>query len=124
MGSEVGGETVTRRAVGGIMSEGMLCDSPMLGWSGGAAGVAVLIPATFNPGDSPPSSRPRGDGGGEAAAAADVPPVTDSMYEKKMTKEERKAAAKAAREAKKLAKKGEKKSEGKAKPDGTAAAEE
>jgi len=89
VGSEVEGVKVTRRAVGGTTSEGMLCDSPMLGWSGGAAGIAVLIPDSFNPGDSPPSSRPRGDGGG-AATAEPVGPVTGGLYEKKMTKEEKK----------------------------------
>mmetsp|Transcript_33619 Transcript_33619/g.77687 ORF Transcript_33619/g.77687 Transcript_33619/m.77687 type:complete len:256 (-) Transcript_33619:85-852(-) len=118
VGSEVEGVKVTRRAVGGTTSEGMLCDSPMLGWSGGAAGIAALIPDSFNPGDSPPSSRPRGDGGG-AATAEPVGPVTGGLYEKKMTKEEKKAAAKAAREAKKAAKKS-----GKGKDDGAAAEEE
>lgn len=103
VGTEIGDEKVTRRSVGGTMSEGMLMDSPLLGWAGGASGVAVLIPESgFAPGDKPPMSRPRqGDSG---AATPPVAPVIETMFERKQTKEERKAAAKAAREAKKAAK--------------------
>ena len=32
------GDKVKRAPVGGVMSEGMLCDGPMLGWAGGGAG--------------------------------------------------------------------------------------
>ena len=46
-------------AVGGVMSRGMLCDSPMLAWTGGAKGVVQQLPDTFAVGDKPPSSRPR-----------------------------------------------------------------
>jgi tRNA-binding EMAP/Myf-like protein len=48
--------------VAGVMSEGMICDSIMLGWAGGAAGLAVQIPATFALGSEAPSSKPRMDG--------------------------------------------------------------
>ena len=54
------GNIVTKRSVGGVMSEGMLCDSPMLNWTGGAAGQAVFLPEDFAAGSKPPTSRPRG----------------------------------------------------------------
>lgn len=46
-------------SVGGILSKGMLCDSPMLGWTGGAKGVVVQLPESYKIGDQPPESRPR-----------------------------------------------------------------
>lgn len=49
-------------ASGGRASHGMICDSTMLGWVGGGAGAAALLPETFAPGDTPPVSRPRMDG--------------------------------------------------------------
>ena len=45
--------------VGGVKSHGMLCDAPMLGWAGGGAGTAALVPDSFAPGAAPPPSRPR-----------------------------------------------------------------
>merc|ERR1712203_1016818 len=51
---------VKKANVGGAPSEGMICDSGMLGWTGGGAGAAALLPDTFAPGDTPPESRPRG----------------------------------------------------------------
>lgn len=54
------GFTVTKTNVGGVNSEGVLCDCPMLNWTGGAAGAAVKLPESFQPGDSPPDERPRG----------------------------------------------------------------
>ena len=99
------GEKVKRAPVGGVMSEGMLCDGPMLGWAGGGAGTAVLLPDTFKPGDKPPGSRPRLDGGsgGDDAPAAPVAkstgPGVDALFEKKMSKEEKKAALAAKRAA-------------------------
>jgi phenylalanyl-tRNA synthetase beta chain len=54
-------ELVARATVGGVRSEGMVCDSAMLGWAGGAAGQAVFLPESFGPGDLPPTARPRGD---------------------------------------------------------------
>eukprot|EP00966_Prymnesium_polylepis_P263381 6083751-Prymnesium_polylepis.1 len=44
VGSKVNGEAVKKAAVGGQTSEGMLCDAPMLGWKGGGAGAAALVP--------------------------------------------------------------------------------
>jgi tRNA-binding EMAP/Myf-like protein len=46
-------------AVGGIMSHGMLCDSPMLSWTGGAKGAIQQLPEGFIVGDMPPPCRPR-----------------------------------------------------------------
>jgi tRNA-binding EMAP/Myf-like protein len=53
------GTVVTKRSVGGASSEGIICDSPMLGWVGGGAGTAALVPDSFAVGAAPPSSRPR-----------------------------------------------------------------
>lgn len=48
-------------SVGGVKSYGMVCDSPMLKWVGGAKGVVQQIPesAGFKVGDKPPATRPR-----------------------------------------------------------------
>ena len=61
---EMNGETIVikRQSVGGVMSEGMLVDYPMLGWRGGAVGICVQIPDSFALGSSPPKSKPRLDG--------------------------------------------------------------
>jgi tRNA-binding EMAP/Myf-like protein len=53
---------VKEAKVGGCTSQGMLCDAPMLGWTGGGAGNAALVPESFEPGDAPPERRPRMDG--------------------------------------------------------------
>jgi tRNA-binding EMAP/Myf-like protein len=98
-----------------VTSEGMLCDGPMLGWQGGGAGAAALLPESFKPGEAPPRSRPRLDGGGDgdapaAPVAKSTGPGVDSLFEKKLTKEEKKAAQekkKAERAAKKAAKGGD-----------------
>ena len=60
---EADGESVKIKptSVGGVISHGMLCDSGMLGWTGGGAGNAVVIPDSFAVGATPPESRPRGD---------------------------------------------------------------
>lgn len=46
-------------SVAGVMSHGMLCDSVMLGWTGGAKGIAQKMPSSCLVGSAPPSSRPR-----------------------------------------------------------------
>jgi tRNA-binding EMAP/Myf-like protein len=53
-------------SVGGVKSSGMVCDSPMLKWTGGAKGVVQQLPEfdeASNPqyfvGNAPPASRPR-----------------------------------------------------------------
>lgn len=58
-GAVVGDITVKKAVVGGVASEGMLCDPPMLGWVGGGAGAAALVPESFEPGARPPETRPR-----------------------------------------------------------------
>ena len=57
-----GGEDieVKKAPVGGQMSEGMVCDAPMLGWKGGAAGAAAVVPDSFALGSKPPAEKPRG----------------------------------------------------------------
>eukprot|EP00793_Prasinoderma_coloniale_P000592 PRCOL_00003740-RA len=61
--TQKGDEVVVKKTtVGGRKSEGIVCDSPMLGWVGGAAGNAAFLPESFKPGDAPPSRRPRMDG--------------------------------------------------------------
>ena len=49
---------VKKTTVGGKPSLGMLCDSVMLGWAGGSAGAAVLLPASVENGSEPPSEKP------------------------------------------------------------------
>lgn len=97
---------VKKATVGGVISEGMLCDSIMLGWTGGAKGVAVNLPDSIEVGSVPPSSKPRPNGGGETESAP-IPENLPGLFEKKLTKEEkkklaaeRKAKRKAAKEAK------------------------
>jgi tRNA-binding EMAP/Myf-like protein len=98
---------VKKVTVGGVSSEGMLCDSKMLGWIGGAKGIAVNLADSFGVGTLPPSSKPRPndsflvDGGGgekDAEPAAALP----GLFEKKLSKEEKKSLA-AERKAKKMA---------------------
>lgn len=64
VGAKIGdpedGLVVKKRSIGGVMSEGMICDAPMLKWAGGAAGQAVFLSEEFVPGSKPPMSRPRG----------------------------------------------------------------
>jgi len=87
-------ELVGKATVGGVPSEGMLCDSVMLGWKGGAAGLAALLPAGIAaPGDAPPRSRPRGGGAAAAPAAPVAAKAAEMMFKPKLTKEEKKAAA-------------------------------
>ena len=116
IGASLKDESKVKKAmVGGVTSEGMLCDGPMLGWQGGGAGAAALLPESFKPGEAPPRSRPRLDGAGDgdapaAPVAKSTGPGVDSLFEKKLTKEEKKAAQekkKAERAAKKAAKGGD-----------------
>jgi tRNA-binding EMAP/Myf-like protein len=62
VGAIVGDEALKAKTVGGRTSQGMLCDAPMLGWTGGGAGNAALVPDAFAPGARPPDRRPRMDG--------------------------------------------------------------
>ncbi|CAD2220652.1 hypothetical protein AGDE_00716 [Angomonas deanei] len=58
-GAVVKGETVVKTNVKGVPSRGMVCDSTMLGWAGGGAGAAVVLPDSYAIGTRPPASRPR-----------------------------------------------------------------
>jgi tRNA-binding EMAP/Myf-like protein len=98
---------VKKTPVGGVMSDGMFCDSKMLGWTGGSAGVAQVIPDNFAIGSSPPAQKPRPN---EAATTEAAPSAEQGLFEKKLTKEQKKKLAeerKKAREAKKAAGKNE-----------------
>ena len=92
-----------KTSVGGVMSEGMLCDSRMLGWSGGAEGQAVQIPASIEIGAPPPATKPRPND----EKQEQLPPIGDSdncLFEKKLSKEEKKKLAEEKRKARKAAK--------------------
>lgn len=98
---------VTKMSVGGVMSEGMLCDSRMLLWSGGGHGVAAVMPDSFAIGSAPPEEKPRPK---EPEPEPEPKVEVKGLFEKKLTKEEKKklaeerrAARKAAKEAKKAA---------------------
>ena len=94
---------VTKTSVGGTMSDGMMCDSKMLGWTGGAAGVAVQVPDDFDIGSPPPATKPRPKDSNNTEASA-APPAGEGLYERKLTKEEKKKLAAEKRAAKKAAK--------------------
>lgn len=86
---------IKKTSVGGVMSEGMLCDSQMLGWKGGAHGVAATVPDSFELGSPPPSEKPRPKGaGGDSGGVGDLVELP-GLFEKKvkLTKEQKKAAA-------------------------------
>eukprot|EP00759_Apiculatamorpha_spiralis_P031435 PhF_6_TR33090/c0_g1_i1/m.48719 len=61
VGALVNDEPIKKTSVGGKPSHGMVCDAPMLGWTGGGAGAAVLLPESFPVGSAPPDKRPRND---------------------------------------------------------------
>ncbi|CAJ1965065.1 unnamed protein product [Cylindrotheca closterium] len=101
--SEEGEEIqLTKSTVGGHPSWGMICDTRMLGWSGGAAGVAVQLDESFPVGTEPPASKPRPKQQEEDEVPAG--PVEDGLFERKLTKEEKKKLAAEKRAAKKAAK--------------------
>ena len=98
------GEEITVKAttVGGVLSQGLFCDSKMLGWTGGAAGVAAQMPATIELGQAPPSTKPRPQ---DNAATEPLPPSQgEGLFEKKLSKEEKKKLAEERRRARKAAK--------------------
>ena len=106
IGTVVEDVEVKKMSVGGTTSEGMLCDSKMLNWAGGAEGLCVQVPASFSPGDPAPTSKPRLDGGTTPAAA---PEKSDKELkaEAKAAKKAEAAAKKEARKAKKNLRKGD-----------------
>lgn len=60
-GALVDGVKIKRTQINGLPSNGVVCDSVMLGWTGGGAGTAVTVPESFAVGSKPPAQRPRGD---------------------------------------------------------------
>ena len=99
---EVNGEIekVTKVNVGGVISEGMLCDSRMLQWSGGASGIAVHLPDSFSVGSPAPASRPRLDGQSAQSVAPEISDKERKAQEKLFRKQylaEKKASRKAAK---------------------------
>jgi hypothetical protein len=95
--------TVKKTSVGGVMSDGLFCDSKMLGWPGGAEGVAAQIPDSVAIGDSPPESKPRS---GKPTSEVEPPASAEGqgLFEKKLSKEEKKRLAEEKRKAKRAAK--------------------
>ena len=102
------GTEVTKAVVGGVSSEGMVCDAPMCGWIGGGAGAAALLPDDYVVGAAKPSTRPRLDGKAPTESVVDDAAAREAAKLKE--KEEKKAALaakRAARDAAKAAKKAE-----------------
>lgn len=83
---------ITKSTIGGVVSEGMFCDSSMLGWSGGGKGVAVQVPNSFDIGSPPPSEKPRSDNVDIPVEVTPAPEIK-GLFEKKLTKEEKKKLA-------------------------------
>ncbi|KAL7518913.1 hypothetical protein ACHAWX_003714 [Stephanocyclus meneghinianus] len=97
-------QTITKTTVGGVPSEGMFCDSRMLGWGSGSEGIAAQVPPEYAAGDAPPKNKP-GAPGAKSDADNGVGAVeVQGLFEKKMTKEEKKRLAEERRKAKKAAK--------------------
>ena len=96
-------QQVKKASVGGVLSEGMLCDSYMLGWKGGGRGMAAILPDSCEVGSVPPDSKPRG-GGQLKEDSSVVAPAAPGLFEKKLTKEEKKKLAEEKRRARKAAK--------------------
>jgi len=110
------GETeVKKTSIGGVMSEGVFCDSKMLGWSGGGEGVAVQVPDYIAIGDPPPATKPRPDGSQQQPSSSEdasaTVPAVQGLFEKKLTKEEKKKLAEERKKARKAAKEAKKKEE-------------
>lgn len=112
VGSFVNEQEVKKVIVGDVASEGLLCDTAMLGWNGGAQGSVALLPASFAPGTPAPLEKPsKREAMTDASGNTSVAAANEVMEEKKvLTKDEKKAEAalkKAAYAAKKKAAKGE-----------------
>ncbi|KAL7452007.1 hypothetical protein ACHAWC_003755 [Mediolabrus comicus] len=98
-------QEIKKTAVGGIMSDGMFCDSRMLGWGSGSAGIAAQVPDSCDLGSIPPTSKPGAPNNSSSAESSTVPAVeVKGLYEKKLTKEEKKKLAEERRAARKAAK--------------------
>jgi hypothetical protein len=85
-------QTITKSTVGGIPSEGMFCDSKMLGWGSGSEGVAAQVPSECEVGSAPPKTKPGAPGKGSEESS--VPAVEVQGLEKRKAKKAAKEAAK------------------------------
>ena len=101
-GSEM---TITKTVIHGVLSEGMICDSLMLGWVGGAKGLCVQLPDSIAVGDPAPTSKPR-MGGEPIGAEPEAAPSGPSKEDKKAATAAKKAAMKEKIAAKRSAKAG------------------
>eukprot|EP00535_Pseudo-nitzschia_heimii_P005397 CAMPEP_0197182698 /NCGR_PEP_ID=MMETSP1423-20130617/6568_1 /TAXON_ID=476441 /ORGANISM="Pseudo-nitzschia heimii, Strain UNC1101" /LENGTH=185 /DNA_ID=CAMNT_0042633155 /DNA_START=39 /DNA_END=596 /DNA_ORIENTATION=+ len=109
LGSDGEGLTVAKTTVGGHVSEGMFCDSRMLGWEGGSVGIAARMDDSLPLGSPPPSKKPRPGGGGGGSGGEALPESTvEGLFKKKPTKEEKKRLAEEKRKARKAAKEAKK----------------
>ncbi|KAJ3253759.1 hypothetical protein HK103_000351 [Boothiomyces macroporosus] len=97
---EINGETIELKKtnVGGRPSFGMVCDSKLCGWKGGAEGIAVQIPEDIPVGSPCPVSKPRMGGFEQKEEELSI------KDKKALEKAAKKAAAKEKRAAKKEAK--------------------
>jgi len=102
------GTVIKKQLVGGEMSSGMVLDAPLLNWKSGSHGLAAILPSdeskTFfwKAGDKVPKSRPRSDGlagNDDDTNGKKEEPVVDTMFARKLSKEEKKAALEAKRAA-------------------------
>jgi hypothetical protein len=71
--------TIQRTAVGGVQSEGMFCDSRMLGWIGGAENIAAQMPPSLSIGTAPPFTKPRGGAGESSTESQQQQPQMSEM---------------------------------------------
>jgi tRNA-binding EMAP/Myf-like protein len=103
------GMLISKTSVGGVMSQGMFCDSKMLAWPGGTEGIAAQIDEGVAVGAPPPLNKPR------PLHAEEITILPESevkgLFEKKLTKEEKKKLAEEKKKARKAAKEAKKDAE-------------
>ena len=93
-----------RTTVGGVLSEGMLCDGKMLGWGSGSIGNCVQVPTSLKPGSDALKTKP-----GAPTSASTTSGAVETKSDKQLkaeAKEARKQELKA-KKAARLAKKAE-----------------
>jgi len=82
------GLLITKTSIGGVMSEGMFCDSTMLAWDGGSYGIAAQIDVAIPIGDPPPGKKPRPKHEVKVTELAES--NVEGLFKKKLSKEEKK----------------------------------
>jgi tRNA-binding EMAP/Myf-like protein len=95
------GNSVESKVIGGVRSNGMLCDAKMCGWSSTNPGLAVSLPDSFELGQEAPSQNPRM----MATTTAEPDGELSIKQKKELEKAARKAALKEKRAEKAAAKK-------------------